>query len=73
LKLLQESKHGTVQVQIRLLKFTRKFRKIITVNNLGGYFDLAYDVTEDFLINGTVRYEDYSDFGGFTVWKEFKI
>ncbi|MFV8354692.1 TonB-dependent receptor [Flavobacterium sp. XS1P32] len=37
--------------------------------NLGGYFDLAYDVTEDFLINGTVRYEDYSDFGGATVWK----
>jgi iron complex outermembrane receptor protein len=26
-----------------------------------------FDVTEDFLINGTVRYEDYSDFGG-TVW-----
>ena len=37
--------------------------------NLGGYFDLAFDVTEDFLINGTVRYEDYSDFGGATVWK----
>jgi iron complex outermembrane receptor protein len=37
--------------------------------NLGAYFDLAYDVTEDFLINGTVRHEDYSDFGGATVWK----
>ena len=37
--------------------------------NLGGYFDVAFDVTEDFLINGTVRYEDYSDFGGATVWK----
>ncbi|RTZ01888.1 TonB-dependent receptor [Flavobacterium sp. RSP49] len=37
--------------------------------NLGGYFDVAYDVTEDFLVNGTVRYEDYSDFGGATVWK----
>ena len=37
--------------------------------NLGAYFDLAYDVTKDFLINGTVRYEDYSDFGGATVWK----
>jgi hypothetical protein len=23
---------------------------------------IAFDVTEDFLINGTVRYEDYSDF-----------
>ena len=37
--------------------------------NLGGYFDLAFDVTEDFLINGTVRHEQYSDFGGATVWK----
>ncbi|OUD37065.1 TonB-dependent receptor [Flavobacterium sp. FPG59] len=37
--------------------------------NLGAYFDLAYDITEDFLINGTLRYEDYSDFGGATVWK----
>jgi iron complex outermembrane receptor protein len=37
--------------------------------NLGAYFDLAYDVTEDFLINGTIRHEDYSDFGGATVWK----
>jgi iron complex outermembrane recepter protein len=37
--------------------------------NLGGYIDLAYDVTKDFLINGTVRYENYSDFGDATVWK----
>ncbi len=37
--------------------------------NLGAYFDVAYDVTKDFLVNGTVRYEDYSDFGGATVWK----
>jgi iron complex outermembrane receptor protein len=37
--------------------------------NVGGYFDLAFDVTKDFLINGTVRYEDYSDFGSATVWK----
>lgn len=37
--------------------------------NLGGYFDLAYDFTKNFLVNGTVRYEDYSDFGGATVWK----
>ncbi|HEY4616666.1 MAG TPA: TonB-dependent receptor [Flavobacterium sp.] len=37
--------------------------------NLGAYFDLAYDITEDFLINGTLRYEDYSDFGDATVWK----
>lgn len=37
--------------------------------NLGGYLDIAFDVTKDFLINGTVRYENYSDFGDATVWK----
>ncbi|MFL1895575.1 TonB-dependent receptor [Aquimarina sp. 2-A2] len=37
--------------------------------NFGGYFDIAYDITEDFLINGTVRLEDYSDFGEAFVWK----
>lgn len=37
--------------------------------NLGGYFDLAFDVTEDFLLNGTVRTENYSDFGNAFVWK----
>jgi iron complex outermembrane recepter protein len=37
--------------------------------NLGGYFDVAYDITKDFLINGTLRYENYSDFGDATVWK----
>ena len=31
--------------------------------------DLAYDITENFLVNGTIRYEDYSDFGNATVWK----
>ena len=37
--------------------------------NFGGYFDVAFDATEDFLINGTVRVEDYSDFGTAFVWK----
>jgi iron complex outermembrane receptor protein len=37
--------------------------------NVGLYLDAAVDVTKDFLINGTVRYEDYSDFGSATVWK----
>jgi len=37
--------------------------------NFGGYFDLAYDIIEDLLLNGTIRYEDYSDFGSATVWK----
>jgi len=37
--------------------------------NLGFYADIAFDVTEDFLLNGTLRHEQYSDFGGATVWK----
>ena len=37
--------------------------------NLGAYLDLAYDFNKDFLVNGTVRYENYSDFGSKTVWK----
>ncbi len=37
--------------------------------NFGGYFDLGVDITEDFLINGTVRLENYSDFGNAFVWK----
>lgn len=37
--------------------------------NLGAYLDMAYDFNEDFLINGTIRYENYSDFGSATVWK----
>ena len=37
--------------------------------NLGGYFDLAYDFNKDFFVNGTIRYENYSDFGSATVWK----
>lgn len=37
--------------------------------NFGGYFDLAWDVSEDFLLNGTLRTENYSDFGNAFVWK----
>lgn len=37
--------------------------------NLGGYFDLAYDFNKNLLVNGTIRYENYSDFGSATVWK----
>ena len=37
--------------------------------NLGAYGDVSYDVTNDFLLNGTVRYEKYSDFGDAFVWK----
>jgi iron complex outermembrane recepter protein len=37
--------------------------------NIGGYLDLSYDVTKDFLVNATVRTEKYSDFGNANVWK----
>jgi iron complex outermembrane receptor protein len=37
--------------------------------NLGGYFSLDYDVSEDFLLSGTVRQENYSDFGNAFVYK----
>lgn len=37
--------------------------------NIGGYFDLSYDISEALLINGTVREEYYSDFGNAFVWK----
>jgi iron complex outermembrane recepter protein len=37
--------------------------------NIGFYGDLSYDLSKNFLVNGTVRYEDYSDFGSAAVWK----
>lgn len=37
--------------------------------NMGVYADLAYDVNDDFLIGGAVRYENYSDFGSNVNWK----
>lgn len=37
--------------------------------NFGGYADIAYDINDDFLINGTVRLENYSDFGNAFVYK----
>lgn len=37
--------------------------------NIGGYVGLAFDITEDFLIDLTGRYESYSDFGDAFVYK----
>jgi len=37
--------------------------------NFGGYFSLDYDVTDAFLLSGTVRSENYSDFGDTFVYK----
>lgn len=37
--------------------------------NFGAYFDASWDVTKEFLLNGTVRGEHYSDFGDAFVWK----
>lgn len=37
--------------------------------NVGAYLDASYDVTKNFLVNGTVRTEKYSDFGTANVAK----
>ena len=37
--------------------------------NIGGYVDVSYDITKDFLVNGTFRSERYSDFGNANVYK----
>lgn len=37
--------------------------------NFGGYFDLGYDVSKQFLISATIRNEYYSDFGNAFVYK----
>jgi iron complex outermembrane receptor protein len=37
--------------------------------NFGGYFSLDFDVTEAFLLSGTIRTENYSDFGNTFVYK----
>lgn len=37
--------------------------------NIGAYLDLSYDISKNFLVNGTVRTENYSDFGSKNVWK----
>ncbi|MEO6220553.1 MAG: TonB-dependent receptor, partial [Ginsengibacter sp.] len=37
--------------------------------NFGAYLDASWDITKDFLINGTIRGEKYSDFGNAFVWK----
>lgn len=37
--------------------------------NFGAYLDASLDITKDFLLNGTVRAERYSDFGDAFVWK----
>jgi iron complex outermembrane receptor protein len=37
--------------------------------NIGAYLDASYDISQNFLINGTLRTEKYSDFGNATVGK----
>ena len=37
--------------------------------NFGGYFSLDYDVSDAFLLSGTIRAENYSDFGDAFVYK----
>lgn len=37
--------------------------------NIGAYVDATWDVSKDFLLNGAIRAEKYSDFGDAFVWK----
>jgi iron complex outermembrane receptor protein len=37
--------------------------------NFGAYVDASWDITKDFLLNGAIRGENYSDFGSAFVWK----
>ncbi len=37
--------------------------------NIGGYFDISYDLSKTLLLNATARQEYYNDFGGAFVWK----
>lgn len=37
--------------------------------NIGGYFSIDYDVSDAFLLSGTARSENYSDFGNTFVYK----
>ena len=37
--------------------------------NIGGYVSLGYDITENFLVDATGRFENYSDFGDAFVYK----
>jgi len=37
--------------------------------NIGAYIDVTWDITEDFLIGGAFRAENYSDFGAANVYK----
>ncbi|MBZ9785943.1 TonB-dependent receptor [Psychroflexus sp. CAK57W] len=38
-------------------------------SNIGFYTDITADFTEDFLVSGALRYENYSDFGSNVSWK----
>jgi iron complex outermembrane receptor protein len=37
--------------------------------NFGAYLDASWDISKDFLLNGAIRGEKYSDFGEAFVWK----
>ncbi|WP_233900293.1 TonB-dependent receptor [Tenacibaculum piscium] len=47
------------------LKNSGKFSRY----NLGGYASLDWDINKDFLLSGTARVENYSDFGSTFIWK----
>ena len=42
---------------------------VATRTNVGGYVDLALDVTKNWLVDGAARFENYSDFGFVNTYK----
>jgi iron complex outermembrane receptor protein len=56
---------GADSFQGNTLENSGKFNRY----NVGFYADVAVDFTKNFLLNGTFRNENYSDFGSASVWK----
>ncbi|NRS89811.1 iron complex outermembrane receptor protein [Flavobacterium sp. 7E] len=63
----EESYLGEGSISFPGLRPSNAFKK--SRNNVGVYTTLDYDVTDAFLIGGSLRYENYSDFGNNFSWK----
>lgn len=63
----EESYVGEGSISFPGLRPSNAFKK--SRNNVGVYTTLDYDVTDAFLIGGSLRYENYSDFGNNFSWK----
>jgi outer membrane cobalamin receptor len=57
-----------VVVQIHLQVIAQKIQEIYSFN-FGGYASINWNPIEDLTLDGTIRSENYSDFGNAFVWK----